>query len=316
MGRVIVIAGPTASGKTAMGVALAGLVGGEVVSADSMQIYRYLDIGTAKPTEAEQNGVVHHMIGCVSPFSDYSVSRYVQDASRCVDDILARGRVPLIVGGTGLYIDALLAGTDFAEQVDPALRRELQTQYARLGGQAMLAQLAEFDPEAAAKLSPNDAHRIVRAFEIYRATGVPKTQHDRQTRSVPPRYEADRIHLSFRDRADLYRRIDLRVDAMMTRGLADEVRRLLDMGVPRDGTAMQAIGYKELAAALETGGDLTAAAEQIKRSSRQYAKRQLSWFRRSRDALEILWEKTPDFARGIQIATDYLHTRGYNVSVK
>jgi tRNA dimethylallyltransferase len=305
MGRVIVIAGPTASGKTAMGVALAGLVGGEVVSADSMQIYRYLDIGTAKPTEAEQNGVVHHMIGCVSPFSDYSVSRYVQDASRCVDDILARGRVPLIVGGTGLYIDALLAGTDFAEQVDPALRRELQMQYARLGGQAMRRSWRT-STRAAAKLSPNDAHRIVRAFEIYRATGVPKTQHDRQTRSVPPRYEADRIHLSFRDRADLYRRIDLRVDEMMARGLADEVRRLLDMGVATDGTAMQAIGTRR---AGRRSGDRPAicAAVRVRSSAAPGSMRSGSLLVTPEPGpIEKLWEKTPDFARGYN-ATDYLH---------
>ncbi|MBQ8974241.1 MAG: tRNA (adenosine(37)-N6)-dimethylallyltransferase MiaA, partial [Oscillospiraceae bacterium] len=231
------------------------------------------------------------------------------------DDILARGRVPVIVGGTGLYKDSLLRGRTFAEKVDDSLRQELNRQYDELGGEEMLSRLRQFDPGSAAALSANDRHRIVRAFEIYRSTGKTKTQHDIETQRVPRRYDAMCAVLSFKNRGDLYERIDLRVDDMLRRGLTDEVRDLLDMGLTQRSTAMQAIGYKELAEVILHGGDIDEAVEKIKQSSRRYAKRQLSWFRRYDDAIRILWDKTPDNEYGIHILTDYLTREGYNISV-
>ena len=249
--KLVVITGPTASGKTALGVALAQRLGGEVVSADSMQIYRGMDIGTAKPTPEEMQGVPHHMIDIADPAENYSVSRYAAQAAACVDDILARGKLPIVVGGTGLYIDSLIAGRTFADgTADTALRQELSERYDEIGGEGLLGELRKVDPERAARLHPADKKRIVRAMEVYILTGKTITQHDAETRAVPPRYDAAKIALDFADRQDLYDRIDRRVDAMVRQGLFDEVRALLAAGVPADCTAMQAIGYKELAAAV------------------------------------------------------------------
>jgi len=310
-GRVLVITGPTATGKTRLGAELARRLGGEVIGADSMQIYQYMDVGTAKPAEAEMLGVPHHMIGVVSPFENYSVSRYVEDAGRIADDILARGRLPVLVGGTNLYIDSLVSGRDFAEEGNASgLRAELAARYDELGGEVMLAELRAFDPETAGRLHPNDKKRIVRAFEVYRATGETLSAHDAETRRRPARYDACTIALTFRDRQDLYDRIDRRVDRMLEDGLVDEVRRLLEMGVDAGCTAMQAIGYKEIAAALRSGGDLAAAAEAVKQNSRRYAKRQLSWLRRDPTVHWIQWEKEPDFGKGLRDSTDFLEKYG------
>ena len=241
--KLVVITGPTASGKTALGVMLAQRLGGEVVSADSMQIYRGMDIGTAKPTPEEMQGVPHHMIDIADPTENYSVSRYAAEATACVDDILARGKLPIVVGGTGLYIDSLIAGRTFADgTADTALRQELSERYDEIGGEGLLGELRKFDPERAAKLHPADKKRIVRAMEVYILTGKTITQHDAETRAVPPRYDAAKIALTFANRQDLYARIDRRVDAMMQQGLLDEVRALLAAGIPADCTAMQAIG--------------------------------------------------------------------------
>ena len=309
--KIAVITGPTATGKTALGVALALLHGGEVVGADSMQIYRYMDIGTAKPTKEEMRGVPHHMIGCVSPFERYSVSRYVQDAGACVDAILARGKLPILVGGTGLYIDSLLSGREFAPEGETqGLRAALNAEFDRCGGENMLLQLAACDPETAARLHPNDRKRIVRALEIYRSTGMTKTQYDKATQALPPRYRAGIIALNFADRQDLYARIDRRVDAMMAAGLEQEVRSLLAMGLGPQHTAMQAIGYKELTAAVTGGGNIAQAAEAVKQASRRYAKRQLSYLGRNSTIHWINWEKTPDFASGIQDSTNFLSACG------
>lgn len=309
--KLVVITGPTASGKTALGVALAQRLGGEVVSADSMQIYRGMDIGTAKPTPEEMQGVPHHMIDIADPTENYSVSRYAKEAAACVDDILARGKLPIVVGGTGLYIDSLIAGRTFADgTADTALRQELSERYDEIGGEGLLGELRKFDPERAAKLHPADKKRIVRAMEVYILTGRTITQHDAETRAVPPRYDAAKIALDFAVRQDLYDRIDRRVDIMVQQGLFDEVRALLAAGVPADCTAMQAIGYKELVRALDAGGDLAPAVEEIKRRSRQYAKRQLTWFRRKEDTEWILLDKMQDFSSVVQISTDYLREKG------
>ena len=294
--QVIVVCGPTATGKTALGIELARRLGGEIVSADSMQVYRRMDIGTAKATPREQAMVPHHMLDVAEPWEDYSVSRYVQEASKVCDGLLARGKIPVIVGGTGLYIDSLLSGRDFAERDagDEGLRASLSADYDRLGGQAMLEQLRAFDPERAAKLHPGDKRRIVRAIEIYRLTGETITAHDERTRALPPRYEAFTVALRFADRADLYARIDRRVEQMAAAGLFDEVEALLKEGLSPDCTAMQAIGYKEAVLALQGELSRQEAIALIQQNSRRYVKRQLTWFGRNPRAHWIRWEKEPD----------------------
>ena len=294
--KILVVSGPTASGKTRLAVELALQHNGEVVSADSMQIYRRMDIGTAKPTQEEMRGVPHHMIDVVDPAEDFSAARYVEMAARCVDDILSRGKLPIVAGGTGLYIDSLLSGRTFA-QFDTAspLRAELEERIRTQGGQALLEELAQVDPDSAARLHPNDEKRIVRNIE---------------TQSIPPRYDALTLTLAFARREDMWARIDRRVDEMMEAGLVDEVQSLLDSGVPQRCTAMQAIGYKEMAAALLGDGDTAAAAEEIKLRSRQYAKRQLTWFRRTPQAKWIFWDAVPDFTAALHASTGYLKEFG------
>jgi len=292
--KIIVITGPTATGKTELGALLARTMGGEVVSADSMQVYKHMDIGTAKPPEGEKQGVEHHMLDIVEPWEGYSVSRYVSDAALCIEDIHRRGKLPILVGGTGLYIDSLLSGRAFTERGDMALRRGLEMEYDDTGGEAMLRKLREFDPESADKLHANDKKRIVRAFEAYAATGKTISLHDRETKALPPRYDAVKYALTFSDRAELYARIDLRVDTMLKNGLESEVRGLLEMGVPRGGTSMQAIGYKEIIGAVLGESSMAEAIEKIKMESRRYAKRQLSWLRRDPEARWIEWGDAPD----------------------
>lgn len=306
--NVIVVAGPTASGKTRMGIELAKRYHGEIVSADSMQIYRRMDIGTAKASAAEQAAATHHMLDVAEPWEDYSVARYVEEASRCCDNILSRGKLPIIVGGTGLYIDSLLSGRDFARKADgdESLRAALSQQYDRLGGEVMLARLRSFDPERAQKLHAGDKRRIVRAIEVYTLTGITITEHDRRTRSLPKRYQAATIILSFKDRADLYQRIDQRVDDMVRQGLFEEVEALLSQGLSPECTAMQAIGYKEAAMAIRGEISRSTAEELIKQNSRRYAKRQLTWFRRIPEALWIEWGPVPDFEAAMARAAEYL----------
>ena len=218
--KLIVIAGPTASGKTALGVALAGRVNGEIVSADSMQIYRGMDVGTAKATAQEQAAVRHHMLDLIEPGENYSVSRYVQDATEVCEELFRRGKQPIVVGGTGLYIDALLAGRRFAgtQNESAELREALGTEYDRVGGEEMLAKLRAVDPERAEKLAPGDRRRIIRALEVYALTGRSISEHDEQSRLVPPAYEAVYAVLNFADRAKLYERIEGRVDRMCRGG--------------------------------------------------------------------------------------------------
>lgn len=291
--KILVVTGPTATGKTALSVELAKKLGGEIVSADSMQIYRGMDIGTAKVTKAEMQNIPHHMIDIADPSEDYSVSRYVEEADAAVRGILSRGRLPIVAGGTNLYIDSLIAGLDFAEKAeDAALRESLNKQYDDMGGEAMLEHLRGFDPERAAKLHPADKRRIVRAVEIYILTGETITRHDEETKKRPKRYDAVKIALTFADRAVLYDRINARVDKMVSDGLFDEVKGLLDSGLSPACTSMQAIGYKEPAAYFRGEMSRDEAIELIKLSSRRYAKRQLTWLRRD---TTVLWHERQSF---------------------
>ena len=309
--KIVVITGPTASGKTALGVAMCQKLNGEVVSADSMQIYRRMTIGTAKPTPEEMQGIAHHMIDVAEPEENWSVARYVEEAAACVEDILARGKLPVIVGGTGLYIDSLLSGRTFAGgEVNDALRQELSERYDEIGARGLLGELRKVDPERAEKLHPGDKKRIVRALEVFILTGKTITEHDRETKAIPPRWEAAKLALDFENRQDLYDRIDRRVDDMFARGLMDEVRALLESGVPDDCTAMQAIGYKEAVAALRGECSGEEARARIQQESRRYAKRQLTWFRRDK---EIEWHRfgsEPDLSEALQHSTAFLRSRG------
>ncbi len=294
MSELFVITGPTATGKTALGAALARLTDGEVVSADSMQIYRGMDIGTAKPTGAEMGGVAHHMLDVADPAERFSAARYAAMADRCVRDILARGKQPIVVGGTGLYIDGLVRGTDYAAAPsDPATRRAIEAEYDAMGGEAFRTRLASVDPDRAALLHPRDKKRLVRAWEVYVLTGRTLSWHDEQSRLAPPRYEAYTVALDFADREALYARIDRRARAMFDAGLVDEVRALLTAGVGPETTAMQAIGYKEVAAYLDGRYTLEQAVDQVCRASRRYAKRQLTWLRARPDVHWLRWDREP-----------------------
>ena len=309
--KIVVVAGPTASGKTALGIALAKDFNGEIVSADSMQVYRGMDIGTAKASLAEREGIPHHMLDVAEPWEDYSVARYVEQAEACCRDILRRGKLPILVGGTGLYIDSLVSGRDFAAvDSDQGLREALSAEYDALGGEAMHRRLQEIDPERAAILHPGDKRRIVRALEVYRLTGMTITEHDRQTRALPKRFDAAAIHLNFKNRAALYARIDRRVDMMVEQGLFREVEGLLAAGLSPESTAMQAIGYKEAVRSLQGELRREEAVALIKQASRRYAKRQLTWFNRDKEALPILWEDEPDFEYARRLSTEFLHSRG------
>ena len=281
MNRIICIAGPTASGKTALAVELAKELNGEVVSCDSMQVYRRMDIGTAKPTKEEMQGIVHHMIDVAEPDEDFSVSRYCDMASPIVDDILARGKTAVIAGGTGLYMDSLIRGNAFAPFPATGVRERLEEQADAEGMQAMLRRLQSVDPDSAARLHLSDRKRILRALEVWLETGETITEHNRKTQAIPPRYTPLWLGLDFADRAELYHRIDLRVDIMLEMGLISEIKSLLSSGIPATCTAMQAIGYKEFVNALNGEETVEKAAEEVKKSSRHYAKRQLTWFRRN-----------------------------------
>ena len=286
MDKIICVVGPTASGKTKLAVQLAKTYDGEVVSCDSMQIYRHMDIGTAKPTPEEMEGVRHHLIDIIEPGEDFSVGKYVQLADACVQDILSRGKTVIIAGGTGLYVDSLISGRTFAPVPQTGKREALEAQMREAGGEAMLEALRAVDPEAAQRLHPADEKRIIRALEVYEETGKTITQHNLETQAIPPRYRPVWLGLDYADRAVLYRRIDLRVDLMLLAGLLDEIRALLALGVSPAATAMQAIGYKEFFGALDGSCTLEEAAELCKQRSRNYAKRQLTWFRRNP---EIRW---------------------------
>ena len=276
---LLVIAGPTASGKTALAIELAKAYGGEIVSADSMQIYKGMEIATAKPSPEEMQGVPHHLLGFLEPDQPFSVAEYVALAKQAVLDIHRRGRLPILAGGTGLYIQSLVDGVEFSEEEkDDRVRRELERRVEKEGAEKLLEELAGIDPEYAAKLHPNNKTRVIRAMEIYRKTGITMTEHQLRSRRKPSEFHACMLGLNFKDRSVLYSRIDRRVDEMAARGLVEEARRVCgEKGIK---TAFQAIGYKELQAYFSGAVPLEQALETIKRETRRYAKRQLTWFRR------------------------------------
>lgn len=309
--KILCVVGPTACGKTKMGVLLARRYDGEVVSVDSMQIYRGMTIGTAAPTPEETEGIPHHMVAVADPAEKWSVARFTEAADACIQDILRRGKLPILVGGTGLYLDAIISGLTFAPgEAGGAVRKELEAQLARDSIAPLWGELQQVDPESAARLHIADEKRILRALEVYRETGCTISEHNRRTAALPRRYDPIYIGLAFRDRSDMRDLIDRRVDAMMDAGLLGEVQALLEQGVPRTSTAFQAIGYKELLSAVDGQVPLEEAVAEIKLRSRQYAKRQLTWLRRNQDIHWIYWEKERNFADALRIATEILSAQG------
>ncbi len=277
--KILAIVGPTASGKSALAEALALRLDGEIVSCDSMQIYRGMDIGTAKPTEADRRRVPYHLIDIAEPDEDFSMVAYLAAAEEAVWDILSRGRLPIFCGGTGLYLDAFLRGIPESPGSDLQLRAELEALAAEHGKEYLHRELAAVDPESAAATPPGNLRRVVRALEIYRLSGVPKSEWDRRSREQPLRYDATVLGLCYEDRALLYGRIEQRVEQMLREGLIDETARLLEQGVfARSRTAAAAIGYKELLPYLAGEGTLADAVALLKMATRRYAKRQITWF--------------------------------------
>ena len=277
---MIVVAGPTASGKTGLAIDIANYTGGEIVSADSMQIYKYMDIGSAKPTKEERAAAVHHMIDFLEPDAEYSVADYTRDAHKVIADITVRGKIPIMCGGTGLYINSVVNDVTFGEmETDYKLREELRKTAEEKGGEYLIEMLREFDPISAERLHPNNLKRVIRAIEFYKLTGVPISEHQEETKKQKSRYNPLMICIEW-DREVLYDRINRRVDIMLENGLIDEVKRLRDMGYTRDLNSMQGIGYKEVMDYLDGKYTLDETVEIIKQSSRRYAKRQMTWFRR------------------------------------
>ncbi|MBQ7681309.1 MAG: tRNA (adenosine(37)-N6)-dimethylallyltransferase MiaA, partial [Oscillibacter sp.] len=306
----ICVTGPTGCGKTALGVLLAERFSGEVVSADSMQIYRGMAIGSAAPTPEETRGIPHYMIAVAEPSESWSVARYVDAAAPIVDDILSRGKRPLLVGGTGLWMEALLRQGGFAPgQSGGEVRRELEAELRRDGIGPLLAQLREVDPDAAARIHPSDEKRILRALEVYRETGRTITAHNLATRALPPRYRAVWLGLRYSDRAEMKAALNRRVDSMMKAGLLEEVRALSER-VPRDATALQAIGYKELLPVLDGEKTLQEGVEEVKLRTRQYAKRQLTWFRRNPGLHWLERREGQDFSEVVDASTNFLRANG------
>ena len=286
MKNLICIAGPTASGKTALSIALAKELDGEIVSCDSMQVYKRMDIGTAKPTLEERENIPHYMLDVAEPAEDFSVSKYCQMASPIIDDIMARGKTAIVVGGTGLYMDSLIKGNDFAPYPATGRREELEKLAEEQGIEAVISLPREVDPESAERLHPSDQKRIIRAMEVYLETGISITEHNRRTQAIPPKYHPVWFALEDADRQTLYDRIDKRVEIMLRDGLIAEIKALLEEGIPEKCTAMQAIGYKEFGDALNGRCSMETATALVQQASRKYAKRQLTWFRRNK---QIHW---------------------------
>ena len=302
--KILAVVGPTASGKTALSVRLAQALNGEVIACDSMQIYRRMDIGTAKPTAEEMAGVAHHLFDIVEPDELYSCADYVRDAQKVIDGVAKKGKLPILCGGTGLYLDSLLRGGNFEEtETDPALREELAAFAREQGNHALHERLRAVDPESADAIHENNVKRVIRALEIYMTSGMTKTEADARSRRFESPYDATVIGIRFEDRELLYERIDKRVDLMLSDGLLEETERLLLEGVfDKNATAAQAIGYKELLGYLRGEATLDESVELLKRATRRYAKRQMTWF----GAKEYVGWITPDCGGAMKLSDEIL----------
>ena len=306
---LLIVAGPTATGKSDSAVELALRMNGEVISADSMQVYRGMDIGSAKITREEMRGVPHHLIDCADPDENWNVVRFQKEARNAVQDIISRGRLPILCGGTGFYIQALLYDIDFTQmEENTPLRERLSAMAAEKGPEAVHKLLAERDPASAAAIHPNNIKRVIRALEFMEESGNSIASHNMQQRERESYYRSVFFVLTM-ERARLYERIDRRVDLMMERGLVEEVSRLRDMGIRRDSTSMQGIGYKQIYGYLEGEYDLDEAVRLVKRDTRHFAKRQLTWFRREKD---VIWTDLDRFSDRRQL-WDHMQTTAENI---
>ncbi len=308
MKKVIVLGGPTATGKTDLAIELALLVNGEVVSADSAQVYRYMDIGTAKPTPEERRGVPHHMIDIVYPDEEFSVAQFKNLAEDSIRDILSRGKVPVVAGGTGLYISSLVYNIQFSDTIcDWEFRERMNALAIKYGPGYLHDRLKEVDPVSAQRIHPNNVKRVIRALEVFETTGRPISEHQAESRTKPPEFDYLLFGLTM-DRQMLYERIEKRTDIMMEKGLADEVAGILKMGYSRDLVSLQAIGYKEIAAAISGECSMEEAVENIKLGIRHLAKRQITWFN-SMEGLKWLDTKALDRRAMLKILADSLNIR-------
>ena len=304
--RVVAIGGPTATGKTALSVALAKEFGGEVVNADSMQIYRGLDIGTAKPTAEERQGIPHHLMDFLPPEAPYSVADFTAAAAPLIEQLNSAGKLPIVTGGTGLYITSLMKGTAFApEKTDPAIRARLQTEADEQGSAALYARLQQIDPAYAEKLHPNNLPRVIRALELFEATGRRMSEQQRAALAAEPPYRSLCICLTCRDRAELYRRIDRRVDSMLQNGVLEEAKLVYD-NRETYRTAAQAIGYKEFFPYFAGEMPLNDCANRLKQATRNYAKRQLTWFRHQANGVWLYVDEEPPAPRATELVRQFL----------
>ncbi len=303
MNEVIVIVGPTASGKTGLSIELAKRLNGEIISADSMQIYKFMDIGTAKPTEAERQGINHYLIDEVMPSEEFNVVRFKELAVKYIEEIISKGKQPILVGGTGLYVSSLINNINFSEsESDWELREELNKEAEEKGPQYLHDRLRLVDPEAAENIHPNNVKRVVRALEVYYQTQKPISYHNEISRGTPSKYDFILLGLTM-ERQRLYDRINERVDIMLENGLVEEVRRLVELGYADSITSVQGIGYKEILSYLRRERTLEEAVEVIKRESRRYAKRQITWFKRIN---EIKWFNLDNYGNNNIVVEDAL----------
>ena len=292
--KVIAVVGPTASGKTSLAVEIAKAVGGEIISADSMQIYKGMFIATAQPSEEEKQGIPHHLISIIDPSETYSVAQFVSDAKKCIDDIVSRGNVPVIAGGTGLYIDSLLYGIDFGFVPDNSeMRDKLKDRLEKEGAEKLLDELRQIDPETAQTLHVNNAGRILRALEVYYLTGETISEQKRKSREKGSDYDSLYVYIEYADRQKLYDRIEKRVDIMVDMGLLEEAEEFISLG--EETTAKQAIGYKELKPYFRSECSLDEALDNLKKETRHYAKRQMTWFRRNENKFTVQPDADNDF---------------------
>lgn len=310
MGNVIVILGPTASGKTQLSIELAKRLNTEIISADSMQVYKYMDIGTAKPDEEERDGIKHYLMDEVYPDEEFSVVKFKELAEKYIDEILSRGKIPIVVGGTGLYINSLIYNINFSETAtDHELREKLRKMAEEKGNRYLHDMLKEIDPEAAEKIHENNVKRVIRAIEVYEQTKRPISQHQKLSRTIPAKHNYILIGLRM-DRNLLYERINKRVDMMIQKGLIDEVKKLAELGYDKSMVSMQGLGYKELLSYLNNEIPLDQAIYIIKRDTRHYAKRQMTWFRRIPGIYWLDMDKFNDYSEIMENIKYYLATFG------